>query len=165
MLILLLLACDPARSEPAAAPAEAAPPAAAPYWVQRSDRELDDALRATCERATAAGQPVLLAFSAPWCSDCNRVRQLEGEDPLHSELAGWQELVVDVGRFDRHTALLEHFGVEGIAHWVALRPESCVVPVTRWRVLRSGRFEPASNAAGPRTAADLAAWLVAARGG
>ena len=135
------------------------------YWVPRSDLELDDTLKRTCETARTQDKAVLLAFTAPWCGDCKKVRRLESESPLQEELAHWQTVRVDVGRFDRHELLREHFQVVGIAHWVALRPTDCAAPVTRWPVLRSGRLEPASNPEGPRTATDLAAWLSTARGG
>ncbi len=164
MIVSLLLACSgadpvPVPAEPVPAPA---PAAEAPYWVKRTDLELDALLTATCKEAEAAGKPVLLAFSAPWCGDCRKVRELEGEEPLKGELDHWAKVVVDVGRFDQHTPLREAFGVAGIAHWVALRP-ACSEPVAGWPRLDAGTFEPASNPNWPRSAAELAAWLRTAR--
>lgn len=92
------------------------------------------------------------------------MRKLEGQEPLASELAGWEEVVVDVGRFDRHEALLAHFGVDRIAWWAALRPTDCGRPVVEWEVLKTGVFEPESGS-GPKTADAVAGWLVAAREG
>jgi len=155
--LLLLLACGTTDPAPVAAPPDE------PYWVQRSDLELDDTLRATCEQAVAAEHPVLLVFSAPWCIDCQKMKALSAQSPLAEELVGWEKVVIDVGRFERHNALRMHFKVGSIAYLVALRPTDCVAPVTTWPVLASGTFEPASGSKGARSAADVAEWLAAAR--
>lgn len=140
-------------------------PEEAAYWVERSDAELDAELVASCEAAKAEDGGVLLAFSAPWCGDCRRVRDLESQPPLADELARWQKIVVNVGRFTWHRRLISHYEVGAIAYWVALEPGDCSQPVETWPVLRKGVFEPASNPQAGRTAADLATWLVVARGG
>lgn len=131
------------------------------YWTTRTDAELGAALEATCEAAKAEGDGVLVEFSASWCPDCRTVRALKGEPVLAKALEGWKAIVVDPGRFDRHTALLKHWEVGAIAAWIALAPEDCAAPPTTWKVLRSGTFEPATGET--RTAADLAGWLSAAR--
>lgn len=156
--LLLLVACS------VSTPVAPAPKPAGPYWAERSDAELDAELSATCERAVASGKPVLLAFSAPWCIDCRTLRLLEDEPPLVEELARWEKVVVHVGRFDRHAALREAFGVDRIVYWSALRPTSCSRPASEWPVLRKGVFEPKSDPDGPRTPAAVAAWLAEARG-
>lgn len=165
MWTVLLFACSgdgqleaprPAAPVPERAVESHPPEPVEPYWVERSDLELDALLRSTCTN----DQPVLLAFSAPWCGDCKRVRQLESQEPLKSELAQWSKVVVHVGRFDRHAPLREAFGVHSIAHWVALAPD-CTKPIPSWERLAEGVFEPASGE--PKTAADLAGWLQSAR--
>lgn len=170
MLWMTLLACsggngasapDPASSE-TLVPA-AASRASGPYFVKRSDGELAVELRSACERAATRDAPVLLTFSASWCGDCQQLRKLAEESVLSNELARWEKVVVDVGRFDRHQGLLKHFGVESIAYQVALRPTSCEESVTKWPVLSSGAFEVATNTTGPRTASDVATWLEKAR--
>lgn len=135
-----------------------------PHWVARTDAELTSAIKATCELAVANDQPVLLDFSAPWCGDCKLLLRLAQESPLREEKTNWQVLTVDVGRFDKHPSLLQHFGVDRIAYWVALTPpSSCDTPVTEWNVLKKGSLEPASGANSPRTSPAVAAWLSAAR--
>ena len=139
-------------------------PEEAAYWVERTDAELDAELATACVAAKELEDGVLLAFSAPWCGDCRRVRDLEQQPPLSAELERWQKKVVNVGRFTRHRRLISHFEVGAIAYWVALEPGDCSQPVETWPVLRKGVFEPASNPKNGRSAADLAGWLVTARG-
>lgn len=156
--VLLACAGPPELTQPE-------PPNPEAYWVERSDDELAAAVTQTCEAAVAANKPVLVAFSAPWCVDCRLVRRLEVEPELAAELTQWEQVVVDVGRFDRHEAILEHFGVRAIATWAALQPTSCDQPLTQWTLLDKGRFEPATNPLSKRSAQAFAHWLRAARGG
>jgi len=137
--------------------------AADDYWVQRSDAELQVVVEAACKASQQDKKPVLLAFSAPWCGDCQMVRKLETEAPLQTEQANWHKVVIEVGRFDRHTELLKAFKVQAIATWVALKPTDCSQPVTEWPVLKAGTFEPKHGATGPRTSEALAEWLISAR--
>lgn len=133
------------------------------YWVPRTDAELDAAFEATCRASEASGKPVLLAFSAPWCPDCRRMRDLSADEPLAGELAHWETLVVDPGRFDRHVPVLEAFEVAKIVTWVAARPQDCRLPAPSWTRLRQGVFEPKTGQ--PWSAVDLAGWLAEARTG
>jgi len=133
--------------------------------VTRTDAELDGVLATACAESTAQSKPVLLVFSAPWCIDCRQMRALEQEAELAAERRNWTEVVVDVGRLDRHRPLLETFGVRAIAHWVALAPDDCAKPATEWPLLRASTFEPRTGWFGAKTAPELRDWLVAARGG
>lgn len=167
-LPMLLLGCSlGTQSEPAPAPpASSVPPRDRPvrdadYWVERTDDALDSALTRTCERALERGRPVLLQFSAPWCTDCRRMRTLSSAEPLHGELAHWQSLVIDPGRFERHKELLEAFEVSRLATWVAAAPSDCKLPATGWSRLAKSSFEPVTGE--PVSADDLTAWLRAAR--
>ena len=91
------------------------------------------------------------------------MRKLEVQPQLAAELAAWEKVVVDVGRLDRHPALLSHFKVSAIAKWVALKPDNCADPITDWPVLKQGTLEPKTGLLGPRSEADLVDWLQDAR--
>ena len=173
---LLLLACSTPAPEvaPMKAPPQPSAAAVAPsgpsarqqaelaYWPTRTDLELDGELRATCAASLRDGKPLLLSFSAPWCPDCRRVRDLEAEPVLKAEQDEWHKLVVHVGQFDRHTLLRAAFSVSKIVTWVALQPTDCQASPDTWPVLHRSVFEPATGS-GPKTAESLASWLKDAR--
>lgn len=125
---------------------EAPPPLAAgeglgTFWVQRTDAELAVELQAACMAASTRGQPVLLWISAAWCGDCRRHLAHEKAGRMDAELAHWQRVVIEPGRFDRHTDLLQTFGVSAVPFGIATRPTDCTRPATAWPVLDSGRFD------------------------
>jgi thiol:disulfide interchange protein len=132
--------------------------ATAKYKVpERSDEELALEAKTVCLDAVAKKQPVLLEFSAPWCTDCKEVDRLKHEPALRDALSRYGTLTVNVGKFDRHQELLKAFDVRAIAHWVVLVPERCEDPLESWRRTASRTLEPLS---GDRlTAAGLARWL------
>lgn len=139
-------------------------PAPADAWTVHNPEALQAALTQACTRATAADKPVLLGFSAPWCLDCQVLHKLEVEPTVAAELASWERVVTDVGRFERHQPLLRALGGDRIAWWVALKPtaDQCSASPTTWPRLRSGGIEPATGQQ-VQTAADLVQWLVEAR--
>jgi thioredoxin 1 len=144
LLALVLIACG-----------EPAPPAAgAPTdpWRVRTDAELDADLAAARERARSSGRRVLLDFVAEWCSDCREVVAKSAEQPARGVLTERYEVVyVNVGRFDRHRALIAEHGVDRIATLVVLDPQ------TGRRVART-TLEPISTGRG-LTSEELARWL------
>ncbi|MBO87244.1 MAG: hypothetical protein CL927_18000 [Deltaproteobacteria bacterium] len=154
---LLLLGCT--RSNPALPQ----PEHPERYWIERTDAELEAALSTACTTAQSQSKPVLLVFSAPWCIDCRQVWALEHQPALAEERTHWEEVVVHVGRLDRHRSLLDAFGVRAIAHWVALAPRDCSRTVTDWPVLRASTFEPATGWFGAKTETELRDWLFEAR--
>lgn len=171
LLLAALLACSPTAAPSAGPspqvatdptpPSSRKPPRDADIWVARTDSELEATLQATCEAARAAEQPVLLQFSASWCTDCKRLHTMSTQEPLRGALARWTTLIIDPGRFDRHKDLLRAFQVSRLATWVAVAPEDCRLPAPAWTRLAHGSFEPATGE--PVTAADLVAWLDQAR--
>ena len=167
LLAAMLLACPDAESETRGHREQAAnaPP---DYDVPlRSDAELDRVIAATCQTATSgrgdANGALLVEFSAAWCGDCRKLAGMKQEPALARELERWPRIVVNVGRFDRHRALLDAMGVESIAHWAILRPTRCDEPVESWTRLAERTLEVSSGAARDVSAADLARWLAALR--
>lgn len=135
-------------------------------WTVHTPEALAADVKAACERATAADKPVLLGFSAPWCLDCKVLHKLEADPKVQAELANWERVVTDVGRFERHQTLLKALGGDRIAWWAALKPTAaqCSADPASWPRLKVGGIEPASNKK-LQTADDLVGWLTAARGG
>lgn len=127
----------------------------------RSDAEAEEALRTACRAGAAEGKPVLVEFSAEWCGDCIAVQGLKRRAVLAEELARWSRVAINPGRFDRNRALLGAYGVEAIARWVAVRPDDCEQPPTRWRAVAARTLEPVSGAAVRE--AELATWLAGVR--
>jgi thiol:disulfide interchange protein len=135
-----------------------------PHWIPRTDAELETALNASCEASLASHNPLLLEFSAPWCIDCRKLEALEEEPTLVREFDQWERLRIDVGRFDRHSALREAFGVHAIAHWVAVKPtQGCSGTADRWTRLKQSTIEIETGSSGPRTVGELVTWLKEAR--
>jgi thiol-disulfide isomerase/thioredoxin len=143
-----LIACHPESS---------APPRA--YDVPlRSDAELSKELEALCD-SRDADAPVLVEFSAAWCSDCQRLGVMKQAPALADELAAWPHITVNVARFDRHRDLLDGLGIESIAHWAVLDPSDCTTPITRWKRIADRTLEVSSGEARNLSPADLADWL------
>ncbi|MFO0624920.1 MAG: thioredoxin family protein [Polyangiales bacterium] len=137
LLILALTGCARAPRAPAADP-----------WALRSDEALDQEITRARAEARAGGRRVLLEFVAPWCDDCREMTRLEETAPAREVLARrYVRVRVNVGAFDRHTALLRRFGVTRIAHYVVLDPatgervaQTTMEPITRHEPLSSARW-------------------------
>lgn len=119
-------------------------------FVVRTDAELDAAIAEA--RAQAGGRHILLDFIAEWCSDCREVVRVSHLEPARSVIeARYVVIYVNVGRFDRHRALLREHEVDRIATLVVLDPE------TGRRVART-TLEPITTGQG-LTPEELARWL------
>jgi len=137
-------------------PSSTAPPRyAAPL---RSDAELATLLRSLCEQA-GGDRPILVEFSAAWCSDCQRLQEMKRADDLAEELAQWPQTTINVGRFDRHRDILDAMAIESIAHWSVLAPRSCNDPIQHWTRIADRTLEVSSGEARSLTPGDLARWL------
>jgi thiol:disulfide interchange protein len=137
--------------------------AAAPGYdvPERSDAELMEQARQVCETAQTREQPVLLEFSAPWCSDCRVLARLEQKPELARSLAQYARLAINVGRFDRHPELLQSFGLRAIAYWVVVAPQDCAREPQSWPRVASRTLEPLTGT--PVRSDELATWLDARR--
>lgn len=120
-------------------------------WPLRSDAQLDSVIEAAKKQATSESKMVLLDFGAEWCPDCREVVRLSGEGEAKKVIdAKYVPVHVNVGRFDRHAALIATHKVKKIAKLVVMKPDGEVVAQTT--------LEPISNKSG-MTPADLAKWL------
>lgn len=139
---------------------------AAEGWTVHTPEALATEIQAACARATAAEKPVLLGFSAPWCLDCKVLHKLESDPKVQAELANWERVVTDVGRFERHQSLLKELDGDRLAWWAALKPTAaqCADSPATWPRLKVGGIEPASSKK-LQTVDDIVGWLTTARGG
>jgi thiol:disulfide interchange protein len=125
-----------------------------PFAVVSEEHLTTELTRAT-ERAARSNKRVLLEFIADWCTDCREVVRISGLEPARSVLRDRYEVIhVNVGRFDRHRALIERHGVDRIARLVVLDGQGAVVGSTT--------LEPVTGGAG-LTPERLAEWLRAPR--
>ena len=120
----------------------------------RSDAAVRAKLDSACRESIERDWPLLLEFSAPWCTDCQLLHTMKQRGAL-----------VNVDRFDHNVALLEAFGVERIAHWAVLSPRDCEQPAETWPRLVQQTLEPKSGAARGTPPDEIARWLVALREG
>ena len=126
---------------------------------ERTEDELRAALEATCRESLDREVLVLVEFSAPWCSDCQRLHQMKHAKALTTELEKWARLTVNVGMFDRHRATLAAFSIEKIANWSLFEPVDCDAPVEQWSRLMARTLEPSSGSERDTSPTQLAAWL------
>ena len=158
---LVTAGCSPdAPSEADANTAAVASAYDAPF---RSEAELATAIEVVCRASIRREQPLLLEFSAAWCSDCRALQTLKQAPALAREIEAWPRLTVNVGRFDRHRELLADLGVKSIAHWAILAPENCAAPVGAWPRRAQRTLEVSSGTARHLTPDDLARWLAELR--
>jgi thioredoxin 1 len=122
----------------------------------RTEREVEQAIDAAKEQARREGKHVLLEFVATWCVDCREVKRVAELEPAASVLREKYVVVpIDVGRFDRHKALLQEHGVKLIAALVVLDADGNRVAKTT--------LEPITKK-DALTPDELAAWLRAPSG-
>ncbi len=148
ILLLTLFACDHPRA-PSGLDRDP--------WAERDDAALTRAIEDARRAASESDRRVLLDFVAPWCTDCREVIRVSHRDPARSVIeARYVVVYVNVGRFDRHQALIREHDVDRIATLVVLDPAS------GRRVART-TLEPITTGAG-LTPDELARWLRAPSG-
>ena len=87
--VVALVACERAREDPATSSPSAG------YDVPfASEAELATLLSGLCMNAREANQPLLIEFSAAWCSDCRRLHEMKQEPALAEEL---DESIEEIG--------------------------------------------------------------------
>lgn len=160
LLVGLLLASAAACATPSAPPSVPTATAPAEYWPARTNEGHLAALGDACTRSRADQKPVLLVFSAPWCSDCRALKSTETHPLARAELSEWHRVTVRMDDGDP-TALPEAFGVRRIPTLVALRPTDCDVPVTEWPRLAETPMEGLGRQEQPEVR--LVTWLRTAR--
>lgn len=118
-LVCFSVACGEAEHAPSTSGLEADP------WTPVSDEVLAEQIAEARREAGASGRRVLLDFVADWCDDCREVVRLSHLEPARSVIEeGYVVVYVEVGRFDRHRALIAEHGVDRIAMLVVLDPQS-----------------------------------------
>jgi len=146
VLSLSLYACG-SDSERAPSGLEADP------FVPMSDEALTARIQEARREASASERRVLLDFIADWCEDCREVVRLSHEEPARGVIEeSYVVVYVEVGRFDRHRALIAEHQIDRIAALVVLDPE------TGRRVAKT-TLEPITGGQRGFTSAALAAWL------
>lgn len=138
---------DPPSTQKSSSPES--PTAAAPCaetvendWLERTEDELDEALRAAKVCAKKRMVNVLLAFGAPWCADCREMVRISREDAIAALLRERYQVVrINVGNWDRHEGLRKRYGVKSIAHYVVLDPSGKVVAQTTLEPITGQKIE------------------------
>lgn len=156
------VAASPASDSPAGERPEQAAPAPEYSTPLLDAPTLAGVIRASCDSALAEKRPVLLEFSASWCSDCIALERLKRAPALATELSHWQLLAINVGSGEEHPELMRAFQVRAIAKLVVVTPSNCATPISSWprgatRTL-DGLGKRAEDADG-----ELAGWLASAR--
>lgn len=112
ILAVVLCAAAPARS--AEEPTSGAPV----LYDEKADGALQ--VEAALARARAENRRVLIQWGANWCGWCHRLHDLFEKNPevRRKLLFEYDVVEIDVGRFDKHTDLLERFGADIKGHGV-----------------------------------------------
>jgi len=71
------------------------------------DKELRAEIQALCDRAKREGKRVLLNFDGRWCPWCRDMDTCLEQPEVKAALEGYLVLKIDVGRFDRHQAVMD----------------------------------------------------------
>lgn len=113
------------------------------------------AISAAKSCAAEHGRRVLLEFVAPWCPDCQEMAKLDETAVVAAALrARFERVRVNVGKWDRHEALRDAFGVRALATYVVLEPKTS-------ELLAKTTLEPITKPSGKLSAEDWAHWLKA----
>ena len=154
----------PAEPVPAGAPAATGssaylgcglPIPTARLWDETTESEVLDAIGVAKTCAAEHGRRLLLEFVAPWCADCQETAKLDEAPVVASVLEQRFERVrVNVGKWDRHEALRDNFGVHALATYIVIDPKTS-------KQLAKTTLEPITKKGQKLSADDWARWLKA----
>jgi thiol-disulfide isomerase/thioredoxin len=124
-------------------------------WDETTESEVLDAIGVAKTCAAEHGRRLLLEFVAPWCDDCQEMARLDEAPVVASVLAQRFERVrVNVGKWDRHEALRDNFGVRALATYIVIDPKTS-------KLLAKTTLEPITKPGQKLTAEQWARWLKA----
>lgn len=122
-------------------------------WDETTEAEVLDAISSAKTCAAQHNRRLLLEFVAPWCADCQEMSKLD-ETPLVAAAlrSRFERVRVNVGKWDRHEALRENFGVRALATYVVIDPKTS-------KLLAKTTLEPITRKGKKLTAEQWASWL------
>ena len=122
-------------------------------WDETTEAEVLDAMSEAKACAAEQGRRLLLEFVAPWCDDCQEMAKLD-ETPAVAETLRkrFERVRVNVGKWDRHEALRESFGVRALATYIVIEPKTS-------KQLARTTLEPITKPGKKLTAEDWRRWL------
>jgi thiol:disulfide interchange protein len=127
--------------------------ALAHLWDETTEGEVLDDITAAKECAGAHGRRLLLEFVAPWCEDCQEMAKLDETPEVAATLRERFERVrINVGKWDRHEALRNNFGVHALATYIVIDPKTS-------KQLAQTTLEPITKPGQKLTPADWLRWL------
>lgn len=123
------------------------------FWDETSEAQVLEAISAAKACAAQQGRRLLLEFVAPWCDDCQEMAKLDETAVVSETLRRRFERVrINVGKWDRHEALRESFGVHALATYIVIDPKTS-------RLVAKTTLEPITRKGTRLSAEQWAAWL------
>jgi thiol-disulfide isomerase/thioredoxin len=124
-------------------------------WDETTEREVEDAIAEAKACASEHGRRLLLEFVAPWCDDCQEMSKLdEAPEVARTLRERFERVRVNVGKWDRHEALRQTFGVKALATYIVLEPRTS-------QVVARTTLEPITKPGQKLSADDWRRWLAA----
>jgi hypothetical protein len=124
-------------------------------WDETTEAEVLDAIASAKACAAKHHRRLLLEFVAPWCADCQEMSKLDETPAVAATLRQRFERVrINVGKWDRHEALLHNFEVRALATYIVIDPKTS-------KLLAKTTLEPITRKGKKLTAEQWARWLQA----